>query len=107
MTRELENNTRPPKAIGDILAELMARRGYARRQAHEAFQDAWREATGDMIAQYSRAGRVRRGQLDVAVANSTLLHELTFQKQTILARLAELLPQERISDLRFRVTRIT
>jgi hypothetical protein len=46
---------------------------------------------------------VRRGALEVTVANSVLLHELTFQKETILGHLCRLLPEERIDKLRFRV----
>ncbi len=47
-----------------------------------------------------------RGTLEVVVANSTLVQELGFQKQPLLAALAELLPNEGIKRLRFRVGNI-
>ncbi|KKM00700.1 hypothetical protein LCGC14_1801840, partial [marine sediment metagenome] len=59
------------EGIGDILAELMARRGYARVQTAVAFDDAWREATealaiGPLVADpvagdgsFTRRGRAR------------------------------------------------
>ena len=55
---------------------------------------------------YTRVGQLRRGTLEVVVANSTLVQELGFQKQTLLKSLAELLPDEGIENLRFRVGNI-
>ena len=100
-----------PKPIGDILAELMAQRGYARVRTAEAFDDAWRKATeglaiGPLVAQQTRVGALRRGKLEVLVGSSLLVQELGYEKPTILKRLAELLGDERIEDIRFRVEAI-
>ncbi|HVX13490.1 MAG TPA: DUF721 domain-containing protein [Pirellulales bacterium] len=92
-----------PQKMGDLLAELMARRGYAREQAAHQYEAAWRQAAGELLARHTRVGTVRRGALEVTVANSVLLQELTFQKHSILEQLARLLPEERIDKLRFRV----
>ncbi len=96
-----------PVPIAEVLSELMSRRGFARVRSAEALDGAWREAAGELLAGYSRVGEVRRGKLEVIVANSTLVQELTFQKPAILKRLGERLPAERIKDLRFRVGPIT
>ena len=92
-----------PKKMADVMSELMARRGYARLQAAACYEQAWRQAAGEMIAGSTRVGAVRRGALEVIVANSTMLQELTFQKHTILDQLKNLLPHERIASLRLRV----
>lgn len=92
-----------PQKMGDVLAELMARRGYAREQTAANYEAAWREAAGESLALHTRVGLLRRGALEVTVANSVLLQELTFQKQAILGQLSRLLPDERIEKLRFRV----
>jgi predicted nucleic acid-binding Zn ribbon protein len=92
-----------PVSIADVLAELMARKGFARVQSAQAYEAAWVEAAGEMMAEYTRVGSVRRGVLEVIVANSTLLQELVFQKQTLVVSLNEQLPDEGIRDLRFRV----
>ena len=97
---------RGPKVIGDVLSELMARRGYARVQSAAAYDAAWREAAGPLAAEYTRVGQLRRGTLEVVVANSTLVQELGFQKRMLLKNLAELLPDEGIENLRFRVGNI-
>ncbi len=92
-----------PVPIAEVVSELIARRGFARVRSAEAFEAAWREAAGELLAGYTRVGEVRRGKLEVIVANSTLVQELSFQKPAILRRLAERLPGQRIADLRFRV----
>jgi predicted nucleic acid-binding Zn ribbon protein len=91
-----------PETIGNILAELAARRGFARVQSCEALEAAWRQAAGPLAAQYTRVGSIRRGTLEVTVANSTLVQELAYQKQEILSALRQLLPDEKIKDLRLR-----
>lgn len=94
---------RGPQAIGNVLSELMARRGYGRVQSANALETAWREAAGSLAAKYTRPGQLRGGTLDVIVANSTLMQELGFQKSALLARLTDLLPDEGIKNIRFRV----
>ncbi len=94
---------RGPEAIGDVLGQLMARRGFAGVRRAATCEEAWRQAAGELAAEHSRVGAVRRGTLEVLVGNSTLLQELMFQKQTLLETLGELLPDEKIRDLRFHV----
>jgi predicted nucleic acid-binding Zn ribbon protein len=94
---------RGPKAIGDVLSELMARRGYGRVQSAANYDAAWREAAGPLAAKYTRPGLLRRGTLEVVVAHSALVQELGFQKRMLLESLARLLPDEGIENLRFRI----
>ena len=91
-----------PQPIGDILAQVMARRGFARVQSAAIAEDAWREAAGELAA-FTRVGEVRRGRLEVTVSNSTVVQELSFRKPALIEGLAKLLPDQRISDIRFRV----
>ena len=92
-----------PQPIAEVLSDLLARRGYAREQSSAACGEAWRQAAGELLARYSRAGQVRRGKLEVIVANSTLMQEITFQKAQILASLNRQLPDQQISDLKLKV----
>lgn len=92
-----------PKPIGNILAELLAKRGYARVQSAGLSADAWRQAAGEQLAALSRPGNLRGGKLEVLVKSSVLVQELGFRKQELLTRLNQLLPNENIRDLKFRV----
>ncbi len=94
---------RGPKAVSDLLCELMARRGLAGVQATAELENAWQEAVGPLAAKLTQVGSIRRGTLEVVAAHSTLVQELMFQKQALRRRLAELLPTMKIRDLRFRV----
>ncbi len=94
---------RGPQPIGDILAELMARKGFARVRGEEAYQAAWQEAVGEPVAQHTRTGKLRRGLLEIFVANSMLMQELTFTKVDLLKSLNQKLPDEKIRGLRFKV----
>jgi predicted nucleic acid-binding Zn ribbon protein len=93
----------PERRIADILSELQSRRGYARVAAGNDLAAAWRQAAGEAIARQTRVGTVRRGVLEVMTANSMLAQELQFQKERIVARLTELLPEEKIRDVRCKV----
>jgi predicted nucleic acid-binding Zn ribbon protein len=93
----------PPKAIGNILAELMARRGYAQVQAASQCTEAWQQAAGELLARHSRATQIKRGVLEVICSNSTMMQEMSFQKAGLLKRMIELMPGDQIRDLRFRV----
>jgi predicted nucleic acid-binding Zn ribbon protein len=88
--------------MGDIVANLLARKGYARVQAATAYEDAWRQAAGKLAA-HSRPGLVKRGVLEVMVRNSAALQELTFQKKKLLTALQQQLPEEKLTDVRFRI----
>jgi predicted nucleic acid-binding Zn ribbon protein len=94
---------RRPKKIADVLAQLITLRGYGRIQADADFGAAWQAAAGPALARHTRAGRLRRGVLEITVTNSTVVQELTFQKQRILAELEAQVPDARIRDLRFRI----
>lgn len=94
---------RPPQKAADILAQLMARRGYARVQAAAVAEEAWAKAVGERLAAHSHAGPIKRGVLEVLVANSAVMQELTFEKKRVLKKLAAELPDEKINDVKFRV----
>jgi predicted nucleic acid-binding Zn ribbon protein len=97
---------RGPQPVGDVLAELMARRGYARVQSAAAYETAWCEAAGPLAAEYTRVGQLSRGTLEIIVAHSALVQEFGFQKQGLLEALNGLLPDQGIKNLRFRVGNI-
>jgi hypothetical protein len=92
------------QSIGDILSELFARRGYARMRSQDHLEQAWREAVGEPGANYTRVGWLRRGVLDIYVANSVLLQELAgFQQEKLLSKLQQTLRSDEIRAIRFRL----
>lgn len=92
-----------PKKVADVMAQLLARRGYGRVQGNAQLQTTWEEIAGPALAKFSRANRVNRGKLEVTVSSSTMMQELTFEKKRLLTALKAALPEAKISDLKLRV----
>lgn len=97
---------RKPKKLGDVLNQVVAKRGYAATQASEELSRAWAEAAGPALAQHTRALGVRRGVLEVLVASSPMMQEAQFQQQRLLAEVQRLLPAARVTAIKLRVGRV-
>jgi predicted nucleic acid-binding Zn ribbon protein len=94
---------RPPKAMREVLSQLLAKRGYAQVQSASSCAAAWREAVGEKLAADSLPGNVKRGVLEVLARNSVSMQELSFLKVRIVKALTRLVPEQKITSLRFRV----
>lgn len=97
---------RPPKPMRDVLSQLLAKRGYAQVQTAAGCTVAWNQAVGEKLASDTRPGNVRRGVLEVLVRHSSAVQELGFLKTKIVRKLSQLIPEQQIRDLRFRVGNI-
>jgi predicted nucleic acid-binding Zn ribbon protein len=93
----------PVKPMGQAISQLLARTGYAQVQTAATCDAAWREAVGPKLAASTRPGSVKRGVLEVLVSNSTVLQELAFLKTKAVKTLKQLVPEQQIRDVRFRV----
>ena len=102
---------RSPKRIGNVIAQLVQRRGYAQVRAAGQREEAWREVLGDLDleswAESTRVAGLKRGTLEIHVASSLLMQELTFCKEQLLASLQAALPEDGIEQIRFRVANLT
>jgi predicted nucleic acid-binding Zn ribbon protein len=96
---------RQPKPVANIIAQLVQRKGYAQVRQAGQYNDAWASAAGHFAAQ-SEVGQLSRGVLEVTVANSLVMQELTFEKERILAALKAALPDAGVKQLRLRVGKI-
>jgi Dna[CI] antecedent, DciA len=95
---------RGPRPLSAVLGELFTVRGYSRLFARQELENAWKKAVGEPYCHQTRLGEVRRGVLNVTVAHSTLLEELSsFRKSLLLKALCSDAPGTLIRDIRFRV----
>ena len=94
---------RGPQQIGDVLANLIARRGYGQEQSSRERDAVWEAVSGQPLAAHSRPAGLHRGIWEVVVRDSATLQEVMFQKSQLLQCLIEKLPNDNIKDLRFRV----
>lgn len=89
-----------------IISEVLARAGFSGQSLTQELDQLWREIVGPPLHQLSRVVKLSRGKLEVLVAHSTALQELTFRKQEILQKLQQRWTQKPIRDLKLRVGRI-
>lgn len=93
-----------PQHLSRALAELIARRGYARVGGDAQLQAVWGEVAGPLIARQTRAVAIRRGVLQVSVAHAPLLSELVaFHKESLLECLRNKHADLKIRDLKFKL----
>jgi hypothetical protein len=96
-----------PEKLGEILGKLFVARGWGRKQERLKLEKAWMVSAGEDYAPLTKVSALKKGILEVLVANSALLQELAqFQKRSILARLRVELSGVEITDLRFRYGKI-
>jgi predicted nucleic acid-binding Zn ribbon protein len=110
-TQQRRFYARRPKRIANVVAQLVQRKGYAQIRAAGEREEAWREAVqqqgGEQWAAATRVAGLRRGVFAVQVANSLLMQELTFQKEPLLKRLQDALPEDGIKQIKFSVGQIS
>ncbi|MCA9213190.1 MAG: DUF721 domain-containing protein [Planctomycetales bacterium] len=97
-----ERKKRDAQRVGDVVNQLMARRGYGQIVGSEQIREAWNEIAGP-IGLHSIPGNLRRGVLEIIVRNSAVMQELTFRKRQLITDLANKFNHQTINDLRFRV----
>ncbi|MDX1961536.1 MAG: DciA family protein [Pirellulales bacterium] len=91
-----------PQKISEILAQVIARHGYARQSAAAVEAEVWARIAGRWSGQ-TRVGELKRGVLEIFAASNVAIMELGFEKSRLLAELAAALPQAKLKDLRFKV----
>jgi predicted nucleic acid-binding Zn ribbon protein len=93
---------RGPQRIGNVISQVLARRGYAQVQTSGELAVAWSEVAGPLAGRATRVGSCRRGTLEIVVANSAVMQELNFHKQELINQLIARVPGHKIRAIRFR-----
>ena len=91
------------KKASGVLGQVMAHRGIAQQQTSNELVETWLQIVGISFAGHTRLGSLKRGVLEVHVANSMISQQLSFKKQSILDQLETQLPNNKIRDQRFRI----
>ena len=89
--------------IRALLRRIFARHGLAAEFAEQEALFLWEEAVGERIARLTAPLRVREGVVFVEVQNHVLAQELNLLKGEYVRKLNQLLGEERVREIRFRV----
>ena len=96
---------RKPKKPANLLSQLMARKGYGQEKSNNELQEVW-ERIATPLKDFTKTGTVRRGVLEIFVTSPAITQQLEFQKKQLLAELNRQLPQNKISEIRFRIVNV-
>ncbi|MCH2177606.1 MAG: DUF721 domain-containing protein [Mariniblastus sp.] len=91
------------KTASSFIGQIMARRGIAQEQTSNELAEIWAQVVGVSFTGHTRLGNLKRGTLEIFVANSMISQQLSFKKKNILEQIQKQLPNNKIRDLRFRI----
>lgn len=89
-------------AIKSPIMAVLRRYGVQQQLTSQSMEAIWTEIVGPVLAKESRTGKIDRGVMLVAVANSSVLQELSLRKLEILDRLHQHETWKEVRDLKFR-----
>lgn len=105
--RPIRRKMKAPMKADELLASALKGLGLDEKIARYRFVTHWREIVGPEIASRTRPECLRNGALVVRVTSSAWAQELSFQKGTILKRLAKFLDaKDLVEDINFYVGEI-
>jgi predicted nucleic acid-binding Zn ribbon protein len=79
---------RDPAKIGDVLANLMKKRGWEKPKAEATVFGSWEHVVGPDIAAHSRPVKLEAGELTVEAESTAWATQLRLLAGTILSRIA-------------------
>lgn len=102
---------RRPKGVADLMAAVMAKGGYAAAKGADALRDAWdgvaaRVLGDEAVAKQTQPAGLKRGVLEVTVANHVVMQEVNFVRPGLTKAIQEALPGAKIASVRFKVGRL-
>ena len=92
-----------PKKMGDVLSQIIFKKGYGRTQSTGKIATAWNQSIDPRFHSTTKIGKISQGKVHVIVANSTVMNELLFSQSQIIVKLKKFLPDEKFTTLKLRV----
>lgn len=106
VVRRRQWKRKPTQDAAAIVARVMNKRSVAGGLAAHKLTQIWQTAIGTIHGPQTQVVAVRRGVLEVIVANSSVHQQLVFQKKQILVKLNKADYATPIKDIRYRVGQI-
>lgn len=101
---ESAGRSRDPQPLSTALAELIALRGFARKQGHDDLQRAWEAVAEPEWAAMAKPLKIQKGVLHVSVSNAALLSQLAaFHAAELAGKLQSQFPRLQIRSLKFQL----
>jgi predicted nucleic acid-binding Zn ribbon protein len=92
------------RKAGDILKELIDRRGWLMEDPYSAVFLEWNSIAGTVLADHSRPVEIRGGTLIVEADHPGWLQMLGMEKGRLLAAIRERSPAAEVREIRFKLS---
>jgi hypothetical protein len=89
--------------IRSLLRRIFTAHGLAEEFREQEPLFLWEKAVGEQVARLAKPLRVREGTIFVEVESHVLAQELNMLKEEYIRKINDLLGEERVRDIRFRV----
>ena len=89
--------------ISYILHDLLEKKGLSLYKKNRMLALCWHEIAGKKISSISRPLKLEKGNLIIAVKDSTWCHHLNFFRQELVTRLNKKFPDLKIRGIKFNV----
>lgn len=99
----LQRPGRTPRGMSKLVSQVIARRGIAQAASNEDVVQAWRLTCNGKWSDQTRVGPIRRGRLEIQVANSLVNQEMNFEKTKLLESMQQKMPHAKLKDISFRI----
>ncbi|MEQ9406168.1 MAG: DUF721 domain-containing protein [Fuerstiella sp.] len=91
-----------PARLGQLLQNVVRKKGLAEESNRQKLDDAWRKAAGQRVAARSHVRRLQGGILEIGVTNGAILEELTcYLQHELLPAVQQLHADPPINSLKF------
>ena len=87
--------------LQDLLRNVYEQNDMTDAVNQNAVIDAYNEVVGDMIAQLSRNFKLKKGVLHVQLSSAALRQEMSFRKESLLAKINEKITGFELKDIVF------
>lgn len=94
-------------AVRRLLRRIFLRHGLTEQFREQEPLFLWEEAVGEKVARLTAPLQARQGIMFIEVGSHVLAQELSMFKEDYIGRLNELLGDERVRDIRFRVGQVS
>ncbi len=91
------------KTIKSVVKNWSISRNVSAEQTSLMTEQQWNAIIGDLLANYTRPGHIKRGVLHISVDSPLVMQELAIRKGEILKKLQDSLPDHGIKSLKFRI----
>ncbi len=103
IVRRRQKRMRRPQNAANIVARVLTNRSIAATKTDEQLNEIWQQSVGESFANQTKPGMIRRGILEVFVANSAVHQQLAFNKKSILKKIKKTELLKNVKDIRFKI----